>query len=103
MTEILSQFGWWSALDICLMAVVIYYVLLLIKGTKSAQMLTGLAILFLVFWGSSIAPLTTVKWVMGKFYPSLILILIIIFQEDIRLGLSRIGTRSMMVNNETLS
>ncbi len=103
MKEILTQFNWWSLLDICLIAVVIYYLLLLIKGTKSAQMLTGLMILFVIFWGSSIVPLTTVKWVMSKFYSSLILILIIIFQEDIRLALSRIGTRSLISNNETLS
>lgn len=103
MREILEQFGWWSALDILLIAVFFYYVLLLVKGTRTAQMLTGVLVVVLVFFVSSIVPLTTVNWVMNKFYSSIILILVILFQDDVRHALSKIGKRSFMAGNEHVS
>ncbi|NRA44278.1 MAG: TIGR00159 family protein [Oligoflexales bacterium] len=100
MREILEQFGWWSAIDILLIAVFFYYVLLLVKGTRTAQMLTGVLVVVAVFLVSSVVPLTTVNWVMNKFYSSIILILIILFQDDVRHALSKIGKRSFMAANE---
>ncbi len=93
MKEIVEQFGWWSALDITLIAVGIYYILQLIKGTRAAQMLVGLMIIAGVFLISSLVPLTTVSWVLNKFYSSIILILIIIFQDDVRHALRKIGKK----------
>lgn len=103
MREILEQFGWWSAVDIMMIAVVFYYMLLLIKGTKTAQMLTGVLMVSLVFVISSVVPLTTVNWFMNKIYSSIILILVILFQEDMRHALSKIGKRSFMSPNEVFS
>lgn len=103
MKEILEQFNWWAVVDILLISVIIYHVLLLIKGTKTAQILTGIMILLVVFLASSILPLTTLNWVMNKFYSSIILILVILFQDDIRHGLSRIGKKSFISSNETIS
>ena len=103
MREILEQFGWWSAIDILLIAVFFYYVLLLVKGTRTAQMLTGVLVVVAVFLVSSVVPLTTVNWVMNKFYSSIILILVILFQDDVRHALSKIGKRSFMAANEHVS
>ncbi|MFK7826521.1 MAG: diadenylate cyclase CdaA [Oligoflexales bacterium] len=103
MREILEQLGWWSAIDILLIAVFFYYVLLLVKGTRTAQMLTGVMVVVAVFLVSSVVPLTTVNWVMNKFYSSIILILVILFQDDVRHALSKIGKRSFMAANEHVS
>ena len=103
MFEILNQFSWWSALDICLIAVAIYHILLLIRGTKAAQILSGILIIIAAFVASSILPLTTVNWVLSKFYSSIILIITILFQDDIRLALSRIGQKPLMVSKERIS
>lgn len=104
MSEVLDQFGWWSVLDIILVAVAIYHILLLIRGTRTAQMLTGIIMVMLAFIASSIVPLTTVNWVLSKFYSSIIVIIIILFQDDIRLALSRIGKKPLFSNSkESLS
>lgn len=103
MKEILEQFGWWSVLDISLIAVAIYYILLLVRGTRTAQMLSGGLVVVAVFLVSSVVPLTAVNWVMNKFYSSIILILIILFQDDIRHALSKIGKRSLMTGNDNIS
>jgi diadenylate cyclase len=103
MNEIIEQFAWWSALDITLIAIGTYYILLLIKGTRAAQMLTGLLIIAAVFLVSSWLPLTTVSWVLNKFYSSIILILIIIFQDDVRHALRKIGRKSFFQGQDNLS
>lgn len=103
MQEVLDQFGFWAAIDILIIAYIIYHVLLLIRGTRAAQMLTGILIVVAAFLLSSIVPLTTLNWVMNKFYSSFIIILIILFQDDIRRVLSRIGKKSFIPGSDNLS
>ena len=100
MIEILEQFSFWSCVDIGLVAIAIYHMLLLVRGTRTAQMLTGIALVIIAFAASSVVPLTTVNWVLSKFYSSIIVIIIILFQDDIRLALSRIGNRSILAGKE---
>ncbi|MEN9834563.1 MAG: hypothetical protein RL011_756 [Pseudomonadota bacterium] len=103
MVEILDQFGFWAAVDIVIIAFIIYHTLLLIRGTRAAQMLTGILIVVATFLLSSIVPLTTLNWVMNKFYSSFIIIIIILFQDDIRHVLSRMGKKSFIPGTDTLS
>jgi diadenylate cyclase len=103
MQEVLDQFGFWAAIDILIISFIIYHILLLIRGTRAAQMLTGILIVVLTFLLSSIVPLTTLNWVMNKFYSSFIIILIILFQDDIRRVLSKMGKKSFMPGSDNLS
>lgn len=103
MREVWDQFGFWAAVDIALIAFIIYHVLLLIRGTRAAQMLTGILIVVAAFLLSSIVPLTTLNWVMNKFYSSFIIIIIILFQDDIRHVLSRMGKKSFIPGSDNLS
>ncbi len=93
MNEILTQFGWWSFVDIFLVSIAIYYFFLIVKRTHAAQMLTGIIITICVFILSSTFPLTTVNWIITKIYSSIILILIILFQDDLRIALRRLGKK----------
>lgn len=101
MSEIFRQFSAWSALDVALLAVIIYQILLLIRGTKTAQILIGVLLVVGLYVLSNVFPLTTVNWMMNKFYSSFIIILIIIFQDDIRYVLSSIGKRNIFVDQDT--
>ena len=103
MTEIIESITWRDSLDIFIIAVVIYHLSLLIRGTRAAQMLTGVLVIVGTFLLSSLVPLTTLNWVMNKFYSSFIIILVILFQDDVRLMLSRIGKRSFIPGVESLS
>lgn len=103
MFEILEQFSPWAVIDILIIAFIIYHILLLIRGTRAAQMLTGILIVVAAFLLSSILPLTTLNWVMSKFYSSFIIIIIILFQDDIRHVLSRMGKKSFIPGSDNLS
>ncbi len=78
-------------LDVVLVALIIYRVLTLIKGTRAMQMITGLGILGVAFLLSQSFNLFTTHWVLGHFFDYLILIVIVLFQDDLRRGLTFVG------------
>lgn len=100
MGEVFQQFTIWSALDVLLLAIIFYQILLLIRGTRAAQILIGMLLVVGLFVMSNVFPLTTVNWMMNKFYSSFIIILIIIFQDDIRHVLSSMGRRNIFVGQD---
>lgn len=89
--EILRQIRWQDILDILIVAVILYRVLLIIKGTKAAQMLIGLGVLFLAFLFSGYLELYTVDWLIRIFWAQIVLALIILFQPEIRRALAQMG------------
>lgn len=101
MREILELFTIWSALDILIIAVIVYQGLLLLRGTRAAQMLTGVLLIVALFIASSMFPFTTLHWLMSKLYTSFLLIIIIIFQDDIRHVLSSMGRKPLLHGGES--
>ena len=92
MLELLKHFRWsLDLLDILLVAFIIYRILLLIKGTRTVQMLVGLAVLLVVYVGSQVGGLFTLNWLLDNFLSSIILVIVVIFQNDIRRALMHMG------------
>jgi diadenylate cyclase len=89
--EILKQLRWQDILDILLVAVILYRGLLLIKGTKAAQMLVGLGVLLLAFLFSGYLQLYTIDWLIQSMWAQIVLALIILFQPEIRKALAQMG------------
>jgi len=86
----------WDTLDIVLVAFVIYYALRMIEGTRAVQVLFGLVLLAVLFYFSQ-RGLFTLNWILGQFLGSIILIVVILFQHDIRRGLAAIGRRPFLL------
>jgi uncharacterized protein (TIGR00159 family) len=78
-------------IDIVLVAFIVYRVLLLIRGTRAMQMLTGLGILGVAFFLSSTLELFTTHWLLSHFFDYLFLIVIVLFQDDLRRALTNVG------------
>lgn len=92
MLELLKHFRWsLDLLDILLVAFIIYRILLLIKGTRTVQMLVGLAVLLVVYVASQVGGLFTLNWLLENFLSSIILVIVVIFQNDIRRALMHMG------------
>lgn len=78
-------------LDVGIVAFIVYRILLLIRGTRAMQMLTGLGILGIGFFMSSALELFTTHWLLSYFFDYLILIVIVLFQDDLRRALTHVG------------
>jgi diadenylate cyclase len=89
--EILRQFRWQDLVDIILMSIILYRLLLIIKGTRAAQMLIGLGVLLLASLLSSYFELYTIEWLIQSFWAQIVIAIIIIFQPEIRRALAQMG------------
>jgi diadenylate cyclase len=89
--EILRQFRWQDLVDITLMSIILYRLLLIIKGTRAAQMLIGLGVLLFASLLSSYFQLYTVDWLIQSFWAQIVIAIIIIFQPEIRRALAQMG------------
>jgi diadenylate cyclase len=87
------QQGAWAALDILLVAILIYQVLVMIRGTRAAPMLMGLAVVAAAFYLASIGQLTTLNWAVSRMLPFVVFALIVVFQSEIRHVLADLGRR----------
>ena len=88
---LLAQVGWRDVLDIALVTFVVYQGILLVKGTRAMHMLLGLGVVFVALVVSQRLGLQTINWIINYFLTSLILVVIILFQADIRRALARLG------------
>ncbi len=91
MTDFLEAVRPVDVIDVLVVAVLIYRVLLLLKGTRAFQVLGGLMVLAAVYGFARALQLNTVIWIFEKFSFYLVVALIILFQEDIRRALARVG------------
>jgi diadenylate cyclase len=90
-TKIFTLIRWQDILDILLVTVILYRLLLIIKGTKAAQMLIGLGVLFIAFVLSKYLGLYTIDWIIQSLWAQLVLAIIILFQPEIRRTLAQMG------------
>ena len=80
-----------AALDILIIAALIYYLLKLLRGTRAVQMLVAIALLVLFYRGAQWARLEMVEWLLTTLLPYVAIALIVLFQPEIRRALSRFG------------
>lgn len=86
-----SRMTWNDVLDILIVAVIIYQVLVLLRGTRGAQMALGIIVITVFYYLSRRWHLETVQWILTNLLPFFFLAIIIIFQAEIRRGLASIG------------
>jgi uncharacterized protein (TIGR00159 family) len=82
--------------DLFAVTYIVYRVLLVLRGTRAMQMGLGLGVIFVVYEGSKRLGLVTLNNVFSTLLSSLILVIVVVFQNDIRRGLMRVGARALL-------
>jgi diadenylate cyclase len=80
-----------DVLDIVLVAAVFYRLLILVKGTRSAQMYVGLLIIALVVLLARWFDLIAIKWIADAVRPVALIAFVILFQPELRHALAQLG------------
>jgi diadenylate cyclase len=83
--------GWWDLFDIAIVSFLIFEFLKLIRGTRAVQMGVGTLLIVALFYGSRLAPLQTVNWLIRNALLYVAFAAIVIFQSDIRRALAHFG------------
>lgn len=89
--QVLDQVRWQDALDIVLVYLIVYRLLLLIRGTRAVQILTGIGLVSVFFILSDWLRLFVLNYLLKQFFDYLFLILVILFQDEIRRALANMG------------
>ena len=80
-----------TVVDVALVYYLIYRLLLTIRGTRAAQMVVGIVLVGAAFYVAERVELTTISWLLDNFITYFIILIIVVFQQDIRRALGRIG------------
>jgi uncharacterized protein (TIGR00159 family) len=83
-----------DVVDLLVVTYVVYRALLVLRGTRAMQMGTGLGVIFLIYVVSKWAGFVTLFNLLSTLLSSIILIVVVVFQNDIRRGLMRVGARA---------
>lgn len=86
-----SQLRWQDLFDIALVFIVTYRLLLLIRGTRALQVLSGLLVLLAAFFISERLRLYVFNYVLKQVFEYLFIIVVVLFQDEIRRALANIG------------
>jgi diadenylate cyclase len=90
-----------SVVDIVLVAILIYQFLALVRGTRAAPMLVGVATLGLAFYFARLGELRTLNWLLSTLLPYVVFALIVVFQVEIRHGLANLGSRISLMRSSS--
>ncbi|MCH2285055.1 MAG: diadenylate cyclase CdaA [SAR324 cluster bacterium] len=82
---------WQDLLDIVLLSLVFYRILILIRGTRTIPMLIGFVALLGLYLVSLMMNLEATQLLLDNLGQSLVLVLVVLFQADIRNALAQIG------------
>jgi uncharacterized protein (TIGR00159 family) len=80
-----------DTIDILIVTFAVYWLLMLIRGTRAVQILVGLTVLIAASLAAEVFQLLTLRLILENFLSSAVLIFIVIFQNDIRRALAQVG------------
>ena len=91
MWPVLQTFRPRDAIDIVLVAIVLYRVFVMFKETRAVQMLLGLGGLMVASFLARYFELFSTSWLLDNFWSFWVLALIVLFQPELRRALTRLG------------
>ena len=90
-TQFIGLLNWHDAVDILAVAVVIYNLLLLIRGTRAVQVLLGIVFVGLVYYVARWAELVTLQTILESLLIVLPFAIIVLSQQEMRRALANFG------------
>jgi diadenylate cyclase len=92
LAALFQRFDWYSLIDVAIVALIIFGLFYLVRGTQAAPLLRGVIILGVVFGIlGSMATLPAVSFLFGNALPALLIAIPVIFQPELRRALERVG------------
>ncbi|OQB23336.1 MAG: DNA integrity scanning protein DisA [Firmicutes bacterium ADurb.Bin182] len=94
-----SNFSFWDFVDIAIIAILLYQLISLTKETRAYQVLKGIGMLFLASAASQLLGLTTLRWLLDSVIASGIVVVVILFQPELRRALEQLGRGRIFEGN----
>lgn len=89
--ELVARGGWSNLLDVAIVAIFAYWVLMLIRGTRAAQLLIGLAVIVAVWGMATLLQLRVTLFLLQSLSLAALVAIPVVFQPELRRALGQIG------------
>jgi diadenylate cyclase len=103
MKELITGFRWQDGADIFMLAVVIYSGIQLIRGTRAVPMLIGLGVVYAIYFISGQLEIYTINVLLQNLLGWSLVLVFIVFQNDIRRALTQVGTGPLFSARERIA
>jgi diadenylate cyclase len=84
-----------SIIEIIILWAVYYRILIFFEGTRAFQVLKGIAYLIIALLASQVLEFNVLNWLLKHFFSIWIIVIVIIFQHELRAGLARLGQQHL--------
>ncbi|MFA5161790.1 MAG: diadenylate cyclase CdaA [Elusimicrobiales bacterium] len=82
-------------IDILIASAIIYRLILIIKGTRAMQVLWGILLLAFITVSADVLGLKATAFLLTQFWVAGIVVLVIVFQPELRLALAELGSQPL--------
>ena len=87
-------------LDIALVTLIVYFILSQLKGTRTVHIVIGLSVIGIMYTVSKAFQLVALAWLLERFTTVVLVAIPVIFQQEIRSGLERIGHTKIVLKQQ---
>ncbi|MBD64299.1 MAG: TIGR00159 family protein [Halobacteriovoraceae bacterium] len=98
--SLFENFTLTDSLDIIIVAIILYQFFTIIQGTRAVQVLVGTAAIATLYWFSLSMELYSLNWLLQHFFDYFFVIVIILFQEQIRSALAIFGNAGVFTRKK---
>lgn len=88
-----------AILDIAIVAILIYKIISMVRGTRAEQLLKGIALLLVLNVLCRLLRLTTVTWILDQVQTLLLIAIPVVFQPELRKFLEQLGNSTLIPGN----
>ena len=88
-----------DAIDILIVTLILYYLFRLFRQSRAGQLVKGIVILLVALVISEIANLSMVNYILKSIFQFAVIIFVVVFQPELRLGLERLGRSNKTLKN----
>lgn len=93
--DFLPYIRWQDILDIAILTLVIYRILLMLRGTRTIQIISGFLLVAVFFYFANLFDLIGSTWVLRNIFNSIVIVFIVLFQSDIKNALAQMGASTI--------
>jgi len=93
------QFSWMGVVDIIIVAVCVFALIRMTRGTRAFQVLKGLGIIVVAAVVFALFNFQTVSWILSWIVSAIVIVMVILFQQEIRRALEKLGSLKVFGGN----
>lgn len=94
----LKTFQFKDAIDILVISLILYYLFKLLRQSRAGQLVKGVVVLLIAYGISALFNLTMVNFILRALFEFAVIIIVVVFQPELRQALERLGRNRTLKN-----